>query len=80
MEQNMEFGHNLEHLFNSFGADDYENDDDGAIDFEGLDSFLWSSEFPTFFYFSILLVLMVVVVVLMVMIMEIVMIFSLSLL
>ena len=77
MEQNMEFGHNLEHLFNSFDADDYENDDDGAIDFEGLDSFLWSSEFPTFFYFYLLLVLMVVV---MVMMMEIVMIFSLSLL
>ena len=54
MEQNMEFGHSLEHMFNSFDADDYKNDDDednADIKFEGLDNFLWSSEYPTLFYF-----------------------------
>ena len=58
----MEFGHNLEHSFNIFDADDYEN-------FEGLYSFLWSSEYPTFFYFYLLLILMVVVLVMLEMVM-----------
>ena len=46
-KKNIEFGHKLEHLINSFDADNYENDDDGDnadIQFEGRDSFLWSSE------------------------------------